>query len=361
MIRTAVAISVLLSARAHTVGASPGASLEPIVVASSDGAFDAAVVEALAPAGMTVVVATDPPPDHLGDVNAESRAIAAREHATATVWLVFDQACAPPGDACHTPGATLVAYDRDVDRVLVRSLPFAAPLTPEQAAEAARTARTMLRALRVTPDVDLPPPSAVAAPAVRARAAARPIELQRDVVATPPVAPSLAPPPADTLAVAATLGGRAGAIGGSELAGAVAALWRPDAVGAAVIVGVAPSAHVASGALAGDVADDSLAAVARVAWHAGDRVVIAPVLGAALHRVALSGQLAGMPVAATRYDPAVRAGASVGVTRQGVAVGLDVSVDALLRRQSFDAGDAALIEVPRVQVAAGLWFLVRFL
>src|ERR1700690_1039400 len=107
------------SARA---GAAPD---EPIVLAGGDEAFRAALVDALVPAGMAVVTVADPPSPTIGDVAAPSRRLADHDGATATVGLVAD------GET-----TTLVTYDRDVDRVLVRTLPYTLPLTPTQAAEA---------------------------------------------------------------------------------------------------------------------------------------------------------------------------------------------------------------------------------
>src|SRR5262245_35190955 len=102
---------------------------------------------------MAVVSVGDVAPPTIADLAAESRRLADREHATATVWLM-------PA----TSGATLVTYDRHVDRLLVRELPYPSPLSATQAAEAARMVRTMLRALRVTSDPDQAPPVAAGPP-----------------------------------------------------------------------------------------------------------------------------------------------------------------------------------------------------
>ncbi|HLL25637.1 MAG TPA: hypothetical protein VK427_26050, partial [Kofleriaceae bacterium] len=125
-----------------------------VVVAAADRTLVAALRDALAPVGMSVVDVTDVPPAAIGELAAMSRRVAAREGATAVVWLLVER-----------DGATLVAYDRDVDRVLVRPLPYQPPLSPARAAETARAARTMLRALKLTDDEEQrPPPEAAAGP-----------------------------------------------------------------------------------------------------------------------------------------------------------------------------------------------------
>src|SRR6202042_3183731 len=96
--------------------------------------------DALLPADIAIVVVDAPTPT-LGDVTSASRVLVDREHATGAIWWIAGSA-----------GSTLVTYDRGVDRVLVRTVAFATPLDAAQSAEAARMARTMLRALRVTPD-----------------------------------------------------------------------------------------------------------------------------------------------------------------------------------------------------------------
>ncbi|MBA3818606.1 MAG: hypothetical protein H0X17_06910, partial [Deltaproteobacteria bacterium] len=109
-----------------------------VVVAGRDRVLAAALGDAFAPSGMTVVEVADAPPGSIAELAVASRALADREQARSVVWLIVD-----PG------GATLVTYDREVDRVLVRTLPYAPPLTAARAAETARMARTMLRALQI--------------------------------------------------------------------------------------------------------------------------------------------------------------------------------------------------------------------
>src|SRR5205085_3227200 len=105
------------------------------VVATADRTLLSALADAFAPIGMTIVEVADVPPAAIGELATSSRTLAEREHAGAVVWFLVDR-----------DGATLVAYDREIDRVLVRPLKYTPPLSPERAAETARAARTMLRA-----------------------------------------------------------------------------------------------------------------------------------------------------------------------------------------------------------------------
>jgi hypothetical protein len=235
-------------------------------------------------------------------------------------------------------GATLIAYHRTVDRALVRSLPYRAPLSPDQAAEAARMTRTMLLALQADPEPK--PVPVVPEPAIRMSAP----------IAREPV-----------IAVALDGGVRfngpgtraAAALGGSVI-------WRPDRLGVAIAARYAPSIDV-SGRFAGQVTDHSLALAVRRPFAAG-RFAIAPVAGLALHRIMVEGTADGMAVRARDFDPAVRAGATVGYpVHPALTVGLDVSVDTLLRRQSYDVGAETVLAVPILQVSLGLVVTARIL
>ncbi|MDQ3369819.1 MAG: hypothetical protein M3680_30745, partial [Myxococcota bacterium] len=119
-----------------------------VVVAGRDRVLAAALGDAFAPSGMTVIEVGDVPPRSIAELAVASRGVADREQARSVVWLIID-----PG------GATLVTYDRQVDRVLVRTLPYAPPLTAARAAETARMARTMVRALQIP---DEPEPTVAA-------------------------------------------------------------------------------------------------------------------------------------------------------------------------------------------------------
>ncbi len=310
---------------------------EPIVLASGDDAFRAALADALAPAGMTVVPVEEPPSPTVGDVASASRELADGVHASATVWLVL-----------ASDGATLVAYDREVDRALVRSLPYKAPLTPAQAAEAARMARTMLRALRVTPDLNLPPPRATEAAAVRARAAspAPPIVVTAPVVAL-------------QLDGGVRVGGPAAK---ASAVGMVAIIWRPEGLGAILSGTFAPSDGVHGSMFSGTTADDSLALSGRLPWRVADRITLAAFAGAALHRVTVDGTLVdGGSTSVSSIDPAAHAGLTCTYDLGAVSVDLGVTTDWLLRRQAYDVGSTEVLRVPVFQLSAGLGLTVRIL
>src|SRR5258706_15869550 len=114
-------------------GQTAAESAEAIALASADPALTAAVRDALAPAGMTIVSTDDSAPSSIAEIATASRTLTDRAHARAAIWI----AAAPTG-------STLVVYDRGVDRSLVRELPYAPPFSASQAAEAARTVRPML-------------------------------------------------------------------------------------------------------------------------------------------------------------------------------------------------------------------------
>ncbi len=314
---------------------------EPIVLAGGDEAFRAALAEALVPAGMTVVPVADPPAPTVGDVAAQSRQLAEHDRATATIWLIEENGV-----------ATLVTYDRDVDRVLVRALPYTLPLTVTQAAEAARMARTMLRALRVTPDLDLAPPRVAEAIAVRQRAA----------VAELPVLPHATPVPA---AFALEVGGGVRFGGPAAAAGAIgsaAFVWRPEQWGAAVTGMLASSGDVATSTFTGTIRDDSIALTARLPLPLGERLAAAAELGAAIHLVSLGGDLAsGGAATSFRIDPALRVRASCNYELGSFGVGIGVTVDWLARRQAYEVDTTEVLRIRMFQISAGLGLTARFL
>ena len=338
MLRSLVAaLVVVITARA---AASPAPASESVVVATDDPAFRGALAEALAPAGIGVVTRDGVTAPALAEIAAVSRTLADDAHATGTVWLV-----ATPGSA------TLVTYDRGVDRVLVRTLPFGAPLTPARAAESARMARTMLRALRVTPDTDLLPPRASEAAAVRAR--------------PPSPAPAPTPSPAAaSLATSFAMGVRVGAAGRSiGLAAEAGVAWRPDELGLALTGSYAPAGEVATSMLAGSVHDDAIAALARWPVRLADRVRVVALGGAALHVVALRGTLAnGANADETSVDPALRAGVlGAWALDPTVEIGLQVSADYLLTRQKYEFDSTEVLVIPRFQLVAGVVVALRVL
>jgi hypothetical protein len=289
---------------------------EPIVVVGDDAAFAAALDDALLPAGLDVLGSGSVTAPSLAELPARSRELADREHASATVWLL-------PSPT----GATLVAYDRGVDRLLVRELPYRLPLSAPQAAEAARMVRTMLRALRVAEEDQPPPPPVVSAPN-------EPL-----LAASVGAGAWFAAPGADT-----------------ALAAYAAVAWRPDALGAAVSVLAAPDASVMSATFAGQVRDIVLAAEARRALALPPSIRVTPAAGASLHLLQLRGAFGGGgTLTSRRYDPAVRLGVTATYDlARSVEAGLAVSVDYLLQRQRFVGASEEILVVPRFQVVTGI-------
>ncbi|CAN5368961.1 hypothetical protein BH11MYX1_BH11MYX1_24080 [soil metagenome] len=303
---------------------------ETIVLAGSDPVFQAALDEAVAPAGLGVIRAHDVTAPSLGALSTASRELADRLHATATVWLI-----ASPN------GITLVTYDRERDRLLVRELPFTLPLSPPQAAEAARIARTMLRALRTSVDVDQPPPRVEDAPAIRAAVAA---------------------PDQRRLGVSTLVGGRFGAPD-DDLVAQLAVVWRPDRIGFAVSGELAPSADVTTSAFMGTVLDIAVAAVARAPMLVAPGLRVTPVLGLAVHTLRLRGSLStAQPIHNTRLDLAARLGA-VASYRVGrdLYVGVGATVDLLFDRPQYEAGNGQVLIVPMLQALVGFMGTFRVL
>jgi hypothetical protein len=326
VLRIVLATLVVLAARA--VVAQPVS--ESIVLAGSDPVFQSALDEAVAPAGLGVIRAGDVTAPSLGALSTASRELADRLHATATVWLI-----ASPS------GVTLVTYDRERDRLLIRELPFDLPLSATHAAEAARIARTMLRAIRTSPDIDQPPPTVEDAPKLRAEVSA---------------------PSQRKLAVSALVGGRFGAPDG-DLVGQLAVVWRPDRLGFAISGALAPSADVTSSAFMGTVLDVAVAAVARLPILIAQGVRVTPVTGLALHTLRLHGSLStDQPIRDRQFDLAWRGGGAL-TYRLGrdLDVGIGVTVDILLNRQHYEAGDVQVLIVPRLQALIGALVTFRVL
>ena len=325
---------MLLVGATARVAAAPA---ESIVVAGDDAAFRGALSDAMASANIAIVTRAQASAPALTELARESRALADDAGATATVWLVV----APEQ-------ATLVTYDRGVDRMLVRALPFATPLSPEHAAEAARMARTMLRALRITPDTDLPVPLASEAPATH-------VALASHVRTADP-----------TLAASVGFGMRLGAPGSDVALDANATIvWRPDALGVALGGSYTPAEDVASTTFSGLVRDEAIIALARLPMSPRDgRVKLVALAGGAAHVITIRGTpTAGeMATSATRVD-----GAAMGEVIAGYAldptvdVGIAVSGACLLDRQRFLSGTTEVLVIPRIQLVAGLAITMRFL
>jgi hypothetical protein len=290
---------------------------DPIVLISGDAAFASALDDALVPAGIDVVSLGTLAAPSSAELTARSRELADQQHASASVWLM-------PAAA----GATLVAYDRQVDRLLVRDLPYALPLSAPQAAEAARMVRTMLRALRVTDDSDVAPP--------------------------PIVVPTASPAP--LFGASASVGAWFPSAGADRaFAGSLSLEWRPHGLGAAVTGTLAPRADVMSATFAGYVRDIVIAAEARKALRFAPAVYVTPGAGLALHMVALTGSFGGAPLTSRRYNPALRLSVPAGYALAGgLEVGLAVSADCLLQRQKYEGASEEILVVPRLQLVTGL-------
>jgi hypothetical protein len=326
-----VTVAVLLACAVAPAAAQPK---ETVALASGDPSFHTALAAALSSSGTAVIEAEAEPPA-LGDLTAGSRALADREHATATVWLI----AAPSG-------STLVAYDRTVDRVLVRELPYTLPLSATQAAEAARVTRTMLRALRAMPEAEQTPPPPK--PPVE--------EVPIAPIVTPPRAPILGA----SLAADVHLWGPASDVVPTA---ALTAIWRPTALGIAASISLAPSADLVTPAFDGGVRDSTIALAGRFPLRVSPHIMVAAELGAALHFVRVEGVLVdGEPIDTTAIDPAIRFGFSGAYSvSHEVEIGLGVATDTLLRRQMYDAGSDRILIISRLQVVAGAFVTVQIL
>jgi hypothetical protein len=294
---------------------------EPIVLVGADAAFHAALDDALVSAGMTVVAVGMLDAPSLADLSGRSRELADQHRASATVWLL-------PASA----GATLVAYDRKVDRLLVRELPYPLPLSATQAAEAAVMVRTMLRALRIEGESDVTPA---------------------------PIAPPL--PPSPWLAASVGAGAWFAAPGSDQSPAAnVTITWRPRGLGVALSGLMAPSADVMSVSFEGQVRDTVIAAEVRYAVALAPAVYVIPGVGPALHVVRLAGAFGPGELASLRFDPAIRLGATgVYALRGGIDIGMAVSADCLLVRQKYEIASDEILVVPRLQIVTGVFVGLR--
>jgi hypothetical protein len=316
-------IAVVL-ALAITRGAHAEEAEDPtIVLVASDAAFAEALRDALVTNEVESAGALASPA--LAELAAESRRIADAHHAVGTVWL-----------SAASGGATIVTYDRTADRFLVRELAYTLPLSPTQAAEAARMVRTMLRALRTNDDeamvrsVTPPRPSDPPRPRFAAGLGVGAWFAAPEAYATPQMTVSIA--------------------------------WRPHDVGAAITATFAPAADLMSTSFAGDVRDIVIAAEARRALVLAPGVRVTPGVGLALHALVLEGAFSGSPgVVSRRYDPAARIGITTSVALPyALELGLGVSADCLLRRQRYEAGTERILIVPRVQLMMAGFAAVRF-
>jgi hypothetical protein len=292
-----------------------------IVLVAGDATFVEALRDALVTRRVQAIGALPSPA--LAELATESRRIADKYDAIGTVWL-----------SPASGGATIVTYDRTADRFLVRELAYALPLSPTQAAEAARMVRTMLRALRSDDDDAI----------VRS------------------IAPRLLPPRQPRFAAGLGVGAWFAAPEAYATPQMTVSLaWRPHDIGAALTATFAPAADLMTTSFAGDVRDIVVAAEARRALTLAPGVRVTPGLGLSLHALALEGAFGGSPtVVSRRYDPAAHLGITTTVELPyALELGLGVSVDCLLRRQRYEAGSERILIVPRVQLMmAGLLAVV---
>jgi hypothetical protein len=287
-----------------------------ILVSSSDLVFGVALRDTLASRSVRVIAIGESAANTDG-LASRSRTLASRERADVVVWLIP-----------HPVAATLAAYDRARDQLIVRTLSHGSPLDAAGAAEAASTTRTMLRALESAP-IPAPTPTAVetAPPPVH-----RPMRAREQ-----------------TISATASFGVRAN--GDLEFGGA--AVWRPDRLGLAVMANVS-RLDLPSGMVTGRMADDSIALVARLPVRVAPRVRIAAHAGMALHVTDLDGTFeTGAMVSDTRVDPAVRIGAGANYALGSrFELGFGVGTDTMLQRARYvvRAGDEIAV-VPRVQLS----------
>ena len=324
------ALLVTLGALAASTAAHAEVAEEPtIVVIAGDATFEEALRDLLVVQQVRAIGTLPSPP--LAELAAESRRIADANAAIGTVWL-----------SPASGGATIVTYDRTADRFLVRELAYALPLSPTQAAEAARMVRTMLRALRSNDDDAL------------AGSVDRSVDPQR-----------IAPAPIRPPRFSAALG--VGAWFAAPEAYAtpqmtVSLAWRPHDLGVAVTATFAPRAEVMTASFAGEVRDVVVAAEVRRALLLAPGVRVTPGVGLSVHTLVLEGAFSGGPdIASRRHDAAAHIGISTTVELPyALELGLGVSADVLLQRQRYEAGSERILIVPRVQLMMGGFVAVRF-
>jgi len=270
-----------------------------------------------------VIAVGDRPSPSLAELGPESRRLADAYKAVATVWLSPTAA-----------GATLVTYQRDVDRFVAREVPYKLPLDETQAFETARMVSVMLRSLENRNDE--------AAVTKRVNPLPRPSDPQ--LAASLGVGAWFASPettltPMTTLVIA----------------------WRPYNLGAAISATFAPTTDLETGSFTGDVRVSRIAAEARKALRLAPRVRVTPGVGVALHAVTLGGRFGVSDmIHSRRYDPALQLSTLVGIALpHRIELGLAVSADCLLRRQRYAAGTEEILDVPRIQGMMAILFGVR--
>ncbi len=307
----AIACVVLHIASAHAAWG------DNVVVAGRDAALVAALGDALAP--QHVIAVEDVAPASVGELTGASRQLVTRENASAAIWLIHDGAI-----------TTLVAYDRDADRVFVRTVPYTPPLDDAQAAVTARSARAMLRALTVDEE-SLRQPAPIA------------------VVETPPQ------PATPILATTAGLGARFGSPGTTSSAQlSLAVIWRPRTLGAAIDLSLGLAPDITGTNFKGSIGDRSIAAVLRLPLAVAPATTIALIGGVAVHALRFAGETRMRSIVDWKFNPAARLGATALYGfREGVDIGLAVSADYLLWRQRYEVeGEEILVMTPFQLMAA---------
>ena len=302
------------------------ACAENVVVAGHDPALVAALGDALAP--QHVIAVDDTAPTSVGELTGASRQLVARENAAAAIWLIHDGTI-----------TTLVAYDRQADRVLVRTVPYTPPLDDAQAAVIARSARAMLRALAVD-DESSPQPVPIA-------------------VVVKPQTESATP----QLATMAGLGARFGSPGTTSSALlTLAVIWRPRTLGVALDLAMGLAPNVNGTNFDGSIGDRSFAAVARLPLDVAPATTIAFSGGVAVHALRFAGKTPMRTIVDWQFDPAARLGASASYAfREGVEIGLTVSADYLLRRQRYEVEGVELLVMTPFQLMAAISLTIQVL
>jgi hypothetical protein len=202
----------------------------------------------------------------------------------------------------------------------------------------------MLRALRVTPDSNLPPPHPEEARAIRAAA----------VTSNPQASEA-------HVAIAVGLGVRVNAPAATVAPSASGTvIWRPDALGVAIAGEYEPSASLTTSTFLGSISDESLSVLARLPF-AVDRFRLSVMAGPALHITSLRGQVVdGDMPAVTHYDPSARAVAlGAYAIDPSVDVGLGVAADYILDRQRYSFDTSEVLVIPRFELAGELVLTVR--
>jgi hypothetical protein len=295
-----------------------------IVVVGDDPEFVSALELVMEGNNTGVKAIGERPTPALAELGPESRRLADGNQAIATVWLSPTAA-----------GATLVTYDRSVDRFVVREVPYKLPLQQTQAFETARMVRVMLRAVRDRNDEG---------------GLGRGLRSKHPTVEEPRFSASagggawLATPEATAKAMAT-----------------IALAWRPRGLGVAASAMLAPATELDLPAFQGDVSVWRVAIEARKALPLPRGVYLTPALGISLHHVTVEGTTGAIDTIDTRrFNPALTVGALVGTALpHRVELALALGADCLLRRQRYATETQEILSIPRIQVMMGVLVGIR--